>query len=72
MASTIADDGSTCYAIHRIGKVTEDQLHYWNIRVTSPSGQVTYEGQCLPHEQSVIVSPSSLLELLLTPRKLDR
>lgn len=73
MASTQTDDSSVnCFAIHRIGKISEDRSNYWNIRVTSSNGHVTYEGQCLPNERSVKITPASTLELLLTPRKLDR
>ncbi|KAI1301285.1 hypothetical protein HDE_03168 [Halotydeus destructor] len=59
-------DELACYVVTRVGQMSIDKDHSWQIKVTYPkTAHEVYNGRCLPDED-VIVRPGSILDLIYT------
>lgn len=60
-------DSLSCYVVTRVGPVESDEVHAWQIKVTTKSGEMIYRDLCLPSGQEVIVRPGSVVDLVYVP-----
>lgn len=55
-----------CYSVTKVGPIEANEEHFWTIKLTLKSGEVKFEGSCLPSidTDDVRVKPGSTIDLI--------
>lgn len=57
---------SKCYSVTKVGPIEASEEHFWTIKLTLKSGEVKFEGTCLPSTDTddLRVRPGSTIDLI--------